>query len=78
MKKRPLTNVPRLDELIREVRGQKVMLDFDLVLVMFQLTAEENASLRSQFATLKPGRGRHRKYRPYAFTCFNQQRKRKV
>jgi hypothetical protein len=35
---------------------------------MFQLTAEESSSLRSQFATLKPGRGQHRKYRPYVFT----------
>ena len=35
---------------------------------MFQLTAEEVERLRSQFATLKPGRGQHRKYRPYAFT----------
>jgi len=36
---------------------------------MFQLTAEEAESLRSQFATLKPtGRGRHRKYLPYVFT----------
>lgn len=35
---------------------------------MFQLTAEETAFLRSQFVTLKTGRGRHRKYRPYAFT----------
>ena len=34
----------------------------------FQLTTEEFASLRSQTATLKPGRGQHRKYRPYAFT----------
>jgi len=34
----------------------------------FQLTAEETAALRSQFATLKKGRGQHRKYRPYAFT----------
>jgi hypothetical protein len=48
----------------------------------FQLTREETAalrsqnaaesmlpiSLRSQIATLKPGRGRHRKYRPYVFT----------
>jgi phage regulator Rha-like protein len=37
---------------------------------MFQLTAEENASLRSQFAILETGRGRHRKYRPYAFTEY--------
>jgi hypothetical protein len=33
---------------------------------MFQLTADESKSLRSQFVTLK--RGRHLKYRPYAFT----------
>ncbi len=35
---------------------------------MFQLTAEEVARLRSQFVTLKTGRGQHRKYQPYAFT----------
>jgi hypothetical protein len=35
---------------------------------MFQLTDEEHAALRSQFATLKLGRGQHRKYLPYAFT----------
>lgn len=35
---------------------------------MFRLTAEEADSLRSQFATLKRGRGQHRKYLPYAFT----------
>ena len=35
---------------------------------MFQLTAEESESLRSQFATLKTGRGQHRKYQPYVFT----------
>jgi hypothetical protein len=35
---------------------------------MFQLSTDEAAALRSQFATLKPGRGQHRKYRPYAFT----------
>ena len=35
---------------------------------MLQLTVEEAAALRSQFATLEPGRGRHRKYPPYAFT----------
>ena len=45
---------------------------------MFQLTAEENASLRSQFAMSKPqnssqiavSSGKHRgvTYRPYAFT----------
>ncbi len=35
---------------------------------MFQLTPEEFDSLRSQFATLKTGRGQHRKYQPYVFT----------
>jgi hypothetical protein len=35
---------------------------------MFQLSAEEADFLRSQIVTLKPGRGRHRKYLPYAFT----------
>ena len=35
---------------------------------MFQLTPEEFTSLRSQNATLKIGRGQHRKYLPYAFT----------
>jgi hypothetical protein len=35
---------------------------------MFQLTEEESTSLRSQFATLEKGRGRYRKYLPYAFT----------
>lgn len=35
---------------------------------MFQLTKEEDQSLRSQIATLKGGRGQHRKYLPYAFT----------
>jgi hypothetical protein len=35
---------------------------------MFQLTTEEAAVLRSQITILKKGRGRHRKYRPYAFT----------
>jgi hypothetical protein len=35
---------------------------------MFQLTAAETALLRSQFVTLKAGRGQHRKYQPYAFT----------
>jgi hypothetical protein len=34
----------------------------------FQLTADEDASLRSQIVILKPGRGKHRKYLPYAFT----------
>jgi phage regulator Rha-like protein len=35
---------------------------------MFRLTTEEHDALRSHFATLKRGRGRHRKYLPYVFT----------
>lgn len=35
---------------------------------MFELTRSEYEALRSQFATLKAGRGQHRKYLPYAFT----------
>lgn len=35
---------------------------------VFQLTPEEAEFLRSQIVTLKRGRGRHRKYLPYAFT----------
>ena len=35
---------------------------------MFQLTSEEFDILRSQIVTLETGRGRHRKYLPYAFT----------
>jgi len=34
----------------------------------FTLTEEEHEALRSQFATLKTGRGEHRKYLPRAFT----------
>jgi phage regulator Rha-like protein len=35
---------------------------------MLQLNDQEQASLRSQIATLKTGRGQHRKYAPFAFT----------
>ena len=35
---------------------------------MFQLNEEEFAALRLQIATLKSGRGQHRKYAPYVFT----------
>jgi hypothetical protein len=35
---------------------------------MFQLNSGEYEALRSQFVTLKQGRGRHRKYLPFAFT----------
>ena len=35
---------------------------------MFQVNEKEDQSLRSHFATLKKGRGHHRKYLPYVFT----------
>jgi len=34
----------------------------------FRITREEHEVLRSQIATLKTGRGQHRKYLPYVFT----------
>jgi hypothetical protein len=52
----------RFNEQVRRNR-KRFPVDF-----MFQLTAEETGSLRSQFATLKAGRGKHRKYLPYVFT----------
>lgn len=52
----------RFNEQVRRNR-ERFPADF-----MFQLTDEEHAALRSQFATLKLGRGQHRKYLPYAFT----------
>ena len=76
---------------IFEIRGCKVMLDFDLALMynienkrfkeavrrnsnrfpedfMFELSKIEYHSLRTQFASLKNGRGQHLKYMPFAFT----------
>lgn len=78
---------------IYEIRGQRVMLDFDLAELygtetrvlkqavkrniqrfegedfMFQLTKEEVSMFsRSQFVTLKTGRGHNFKYMPFAFT----------
>ena len=35
---------------------------------MFQLTRQEFEVLRSQFGTLKTGRGQHRKYLPFVFS----------
>ncbi len=76
---------------IFEIRGCKVMLDFDLASMynienkrfkeavrrnsnrfpedfMFEITKIEYDSLRTQFASLKNGRGQHLKYMPFAFT----------
>jgi ORF6N domain len=52
----------RINEQVRR-NAKRFPADF-----MFQLIDEEIDSLRSQIATLKPGRGRHRKYLPFAFT----------
>jgi len=52
----------RLNEQVRR-NSERFPDDF-----MFQLSEEEYESLRSQFATLEIGRGKHRKYMPYAFT----------
>ena len=52
----------RLNEQVRR-NGDRFPSDF-----MFQLNTREYNSLRSQFATLKLGRGQHRKYLPYVFT----------
>ena len=94
MKKKSIVRTKPLipaDIPIREIRGQRVLLDSDLAAIygvpisrlneaikrnrdrfpadfLFHLTQEEFASLRSQIAILKPGRGQHRKYLPFAFT----------
>lgn len=81
-----------IQQKIFEIRGQRVMLDFDLAVLyevetkrlkeavrrnirrfppdfMFELTANEYNSLRTQIASLKnSGRGKHSKYMPFAFT----------
>src|SRR5437879_2627999 len=55
-------SIKRLNEQVRR-NANRFPGDF-----MFRLTAAEAHALRSQFATLKRGRGAHRKYLPYAFT----------
>jgi hypothetical protein len=52
----------RLNERVKRNR-RRFPCDF-----MFRLTVKEARALRSQIATLDGGRGRHRKYAPYAFT----------
>jgi hypothetical protein len=89
--KQPPVMMANIETKILLLRGQKVMLDFDLAELygvetrrlneqvrrnierfpddfMFQITTDEYESLRSQIATLKTGRGQHRKYLPYVFT----------
>jgi hypothetical protein len=52
----------RLNEQVRR-NGDRFPADF-----LMELSNQELAALRSQFATLNTGRGAHRKYRPMAFT----------
>jgi ORF6N domain len=54
--------IKRLNEQVRRNR-RRFPADF-----MFQLTQDEYSALRSQNVTLKQGRGKHRKYLPYAFS----------
>jgi len=84
-------NLQIIQNKIYEVRGQKVMLDYDLAELyntetkrlkeavrrnfdrfpsdfMFELTRDEYIFLRTQIATLEPGRGKHSKFNPFAFT----------
>ncbi|MBR0465832.1 ORF6N domain-containing protein [Candidatus Saccharibacteria bacterium] len=88
-----IVNNEILRDKIYNIRGYKVMLDYDLAEIygyttkafnqqvknniekfegedfMFRLTHEELVEfLRSNFLTLKTGRGEHYKYLPYAFT----------
>jgi hypothetical protein len=84
--------ITTLQSKIHEIRGQKVILDFDLAALyevetkvlnqavkrnikrfpidfMFQLSNDEYNALRSQIVTLNEvGRGKFRKYLPFAFT----------
>jgi len=52
----------RLNEQVRR-NADRFPADF-----LLELSNQEVAALRSQFATLNTGRGTHRKYRPVAFT----------
>jgi hypothetical protein len=52
----------RLNEQVRR-NADRFPIDF-----VFRLTEQEVSSLRSQFATLDTGRGKHRKFLPWAFT----------
>ncbi len=56
------TSTKRMNEQVKRNRD-RFPEDF-----MFRLTAKETEFSRSQFATLKMGRGQNMKYRPYAFT----------
>ena len=56
-----------IQDLIHEIRGKKVMLDFDLAR-LYQVETRVNSS-RSQFVTLdNPGRGSNVKYKQFVFT----------
>lgn len=86
-----MNEIATIQQKIHTLRGQRVMLDFDLAEAygvetkvlnqavkrnierfpedfMFRLSKEEWNVLRSQFVTIKNGRGEHKKYMPFAFT----------
>lgn len=86
--KTKITPVQRIEDMIHLIRGQRVMLDFDLAKIYgvqskrlneqvarnsdrfpkdfaFQLTLQEFANIRSQFATASK---RNIRYQPMAFT----------
>jgi hypothetical protein len=54
-----------LNQAVKRNRGK---FPNDFVFEVSPSEAEDLRRLRSQFVTLKPGRGQHRKYLPYAFT----------
>ena len=61
-------DLARLYGVAVKVLNQAVRRNIERGDFMFQLTASEAALLRSQVVTLETGRGRHRKYMPFAFT----------
>ena len=86
-----VADIEVIKQRIYEVRGLRVMLDYDLAELyevdvaqlkrqvrrnierfpedfMFELTHDEQSTLRCQNGILKNGRGQHSKYLPFAFT----------
>ena len=63
-----MNEIQTIQSKIYEIRGQRVMLDFDLATMYGVETRQEESVLTSQNAILKDKRGQHKKYMPYAFT----------
>lgn len=63
-----MNEIQTIQSKIYEIRGQRVMLDFDLASMYGVETRQEESVLTSQNAILKDKRGQHKKYMPYAFT----------